>query len=47
MVVTKQEALYHEEHGAIMSTSVEKDSSIVPSLLDGVIVPRKGHRPAL
>ena len=33
MVVTKQEALNHEEHGAIMKhTSVEKDSSIVPSL---------------
>ena len=32
MVVTKQEALNHEEHGAIMKHKCGKDSSIVPSL---------------
>ena len=32
MKVTKQETLYHEDYGATLSTSVAKDSSIVPSL---------------
>ena len=32
MVVTKQEALLHEEHGAIMKHKCGKYSSIVPSL---------------
>ena len=32
MVVTKREALNHEEHGAIMKVKCGKDSSIVPSL---------------
>ena len=32
MVVTKQETLNHEEHGAIMKHKCGKDSSIVPSL---------------
>ena len=31
-VVTKQEALNHEEHGAIMKHKCGKDSSIVPYL---------------
>ena len=32
MVVTKKQALNHEEHGAIMKHKCGKDSSIVPSL---------------